>query len=59
MVEGGLRQSVTGGTARVVAWCPKSTVGTKTGTAQTAKGKEHSWVTILNIILIIVLLIIE
>ena len=48
VVKEGMRMAVTGGTARNGAWSPNIKLAAKTGTAQNAQGKDHTWVTIFG-----------
>lgn len=45
MVKEGMRMAVSGGTARSGAWSPYIKLAAKTGTAQNAQGKDHTWIT--------------
>lgn len=40
--------AVDGGTARNGAWSPYVKLAAKTSTAQTAQGKDHTWITIFG-----------
>lgn len=45
VVKQGMRMSADTGTARMGAWSPNLKIAAKTGTAQNAQGKSHSWIT--------------
>ncbi|WP_288624538.1 penicillin-binding protein 2 [uncultured Brachyspira sp.] len=48
VVKEGMRMAVDGGTARNGAWSPYVKLAAKTSTAQTAQGKDHTWITIFG-----------